>query len=145
MRVCTPLMILSVLCGCKSTEKRTSMTPEGYEVAWEGKPTTAEILAEFDASMAAAIAHLAKYGVTPVQTTATARQCRFNIKAGSKFPSKYSPTGMAAGETWIRERVVQVAWDTNPASNRHVPALGHELGHIIFGEKFEHGWAPPLK
>lgn len=48
------------------------------------------------------------------------------------WPATYSPTGWAAGEWWYAQpnRVV-VAWRWNPADPRALPALSHELRHML--------------
>jgi hypothetical protein len=138
-------VILGLGCAGRRSDDRLATSPGGYRVSWNGRPAPLEILEEFDRAVERAAKHLAKYGVTRDQTVGTARSCRFNLVPGYRFKTSASETGWATGQAWIWERVIQLAWDAANASGEpKAPAIGHELGHILFGERFEHGWTPPL-
>lgn len=48
------------------------------------------------------------------------------------WPAPYSPTGWAAGEWWpVVPRRIVVAWRWNEADPRLLPALSHELRHML--------------
>lgn len=132
--------------------------------------TGAEIGAIFDSAVEVdAVAHLGKYGISPEMVKAIARGCEVVGFDAARFKASSSPTGWASGAQigtricvafWSRARGDVVppdapswtvySWPERPSPAfdwgvpPYFPALGHEIGHAIYGARFEHGWTPPL-
>lgn len=131
-----------------------------------------DILDSFDMAVERAKTHLAKYGVAPQTVESYAKSCKHIGIDGARFKIDASPTGYASGAYYVgHQRIVLAFWTRasgnvvppdapawtvyswpqrpDPAYDWGVeppsfPALGHEIGHAIFGGAFEHGWTPPV-
>lgn len=141
----------------------------GAVPGWYG---AAEIDQLLDGAVEGAVAYLAKYGAHPELVRDLARAHRIIGIDLARFAIPASPTGWASGVYYDGSRRIGVAfwsrasgdvvpadapawtayqWPTRsvPAWDwgvvpRAFPALGHELGHAIYGPLFEHGWTPPV-
>lgn len=131
-----------------------------------GRLTLAEILNLFDQkAIPSAINHLAQYGATPGEVKRAAYSHAFRLIDNKNFPTSASGTGFAGGmvqENFIylalySRKVVatreEIPVDAPPWTiaafagkwsygildpERPFPAIGHELGHTIYGNGFEH-------
>lgn len=135
--------------------------------------TLEAIGARFDVAVEHAVAHLAKYGVPAEQVRSQARAYKHIGYDAARFAISASPTGWAAGAWSGDYRIIQLAFWARAKGNvvpadappwtvytwgalrpdpkydwgyepPPFPALGHELGHAIYGPQFEHGWTPPV-
>ncbi len=125
----------------------------------------------FDAAVEDAVAYLARYGAAPEFVRSVARGHQHVGFDAARFQIAASPTGWASGAYfqgsprialafWSRARGNVVPADAppwtvyswpqrpDPAFDWGVeppvfPALGHEIGHAIWGPQFEHSWTPP--
>jgi hypothetical protein len=130
-----------------------------------------EIHTTFDGAVEAACTYLAKYGALPELVRAVAHGHKHVGFDAARFATSDSPTGWASG-IWTYGHIGLAFWsrakgdtvpDTAPPWTVYewgsirpapkydwgfeppaFPALGHELGHAIWGPAFEHGWAPPI-
>jgi hypothetical protein len=140
---------------------------------YQGTPyaTVPELYAAFDAAMIRAAGELYRYGVQPETTEAVARKVGFllidntrfqvpdgrwayganfgeemwiglyrdqSAAPGTPFPADAIPwtcrIGTSTGKTYW------AVWNINDL----YPTLGHEIGHTIFGNAFEHTYFPPI-
>lgn len=131
-----------------------------------------EVDSRLDLAVDRAVAHLAIYGTPEALVRATARGYKYVGFDAARFKADASPTGWASGmysgpshpialAFWSRAKGNDVPPDAppwtayqwpqrpDPAWDWGVeppafPALGHEIGHAIWGAAFEHGWTPPV-
>jgi hypothetical protein len=152
------------------------ITDAGYAVRWQddgtldqGLYTKAELYAAFDAAVERSAGYLAKYGAQPSQVLAAAHGSAFTLIDNRRF---WMPSTWVSGCNSMTGSIMVVYWGTktgatlpvdlacpwtaafNPANGlwywgidpKPYPALGHELGHSLYGATFEHpelGWRWP--
>lgn len=130
-----------------------------------------QIGAQLDGAVDAAVVYLGRYGVEEARTRAVAHAHRYVGFDMPRFKAGASPTGWASGAYYEGGRQIVLAfwsrargdvvpaeapqwtvysWPTRPSpkydwgTTPHFPALGHEIGHAIYGPTFEHTWVPPV-
>ena len=166
------MLIPTCLLGCLQEEEEIDFarTPEGYAVHFtgiSGTYTQDELLKEFDGAVIRAAGELYRYGVDPLTTEAVAHGAGYVIFDHIRFQV---PDGRwAAGANFGKE--IHLALHRRYSANAYppealpwtcfihssgehrygiwnpndtYPALGHELGHTIFGPAFEHTYFPPI-
>lgn len=126
----------------------------------------------FDGSVEDAVLYLGKYGAAPELVRSVTAQHRNVGFDAARFAIRASGTGWASGAYIAQKRQILLAfwtrvkgdvvpadapawtvysWPTRPSPAydwgeipKAFPALGHEIGHALYGPAFEHGWTPPV-
>ncbi len=162
-----------LLAGCREERERDFvLTPQGYSVefaGYGGEPVAPieEIYAEFDKAVVKAAGELYRYGVDQTTTESIAHGTGFVLIDAIRFqvPDGRWATGANFGkEIWVamHRRISGTEFHANAlpwtcfihSSGEYrygiytpgdcFPALGHEIGHTIFGPAFEHTYFPPV-
>lgn len=130
-----------------------------------------DVGSQLDAAVDVAVVHLWRYGASEEYVRLVARSHRYIGIDMPYFATDASQTGRASGmysgpsnpimlAFWSRARGNDIppeapqwtvySWPQRPdpawdwGTTPHFPALGHEIGHAIWGGSFEHNWTPPI-
>lgn len=147
MKYLLSLLLLLVPLGCTIDERaddfRGYIVDNTYSLFIHKEADADMIVREWPVALEQAIQYLLRYeGVNEDALRLRSTIYRYYILPGP-FQTGDSPTGWAAGVAYIELNTIAVSWQVGEST--HAPALGHELGHMILGSEFEHGWTPPLK
>lgn len=131
-----------------------------------------EVGLKLEGAVEDAVVYLAKYAAPPELVRAMGRNHKYIGWDAARFAISASETGYASGAWFPGSKTIMLAfwsrtkgnvvpadappwtvysWPSRPDPAYDwgyeppaFPAMGHELGHGIWGAQFEHGWTPPV-